>query len=141
MCMADYADNEGGVSLGSETRKARKRHRCEDCFRHIEPGEMYRVCTWACDGSIQTFRMCSHCSVAAHWLQENCGGFLWGGILEDIHEHVEEYRGVYPAVVRDLKRLHVQGSHHWRFRRGPRVGKLLPVPTLPRFPHTSGTAK
>jgi hypothetical protein len=137
MCMADYADNEGGVSLGSETRKARKIHRCNDCSRNIAIGEAYHVGKWACDGTVETFRMCAHCRVAADWLTENCGGYLWGGILEDISEHVEEYRGVYPDVTRDLKRLHVQACHHWRFRRGPCSGSLLPIPKMPRFPATA----
>ena len=138
MCMVDYADEDGGTSLGDETRKAKKAHRCDDCFRDISPGETYRIGKWASGGSVSTFKMCSHCRVAAEWLQGNCGGYLWGGILEDISEHVEEYRGVYPGVARDLKRLHVQACHHWEFKRGPRAGALLPLPKMPGFPHTSG---
>ena len=137
MCAIDYADGEG-TPLGTEARKAKKVHKCQDCFRAIAPGETYHVSKWAIDGRIEQMKMCAHCHIAADWLYENCDGFLWGGVWDDIYEHIEEYAGVYPRVVRGLKRLHVQARHRWEFRRGPRVGALLPIPKLPGFPATSG---
>jgi hypothetical protein len=133
MCAIDGADSEG-TPLGTEARRAKKAHKCEDCFRVIAPGETYHVSKWAIGGRVEQMKMCEHCHVAADWLSTNCDGFLWGGVWDDIYEHIEEYRGVYPAVVRDLKRLHTQYVHHWKFKRGPRAGSMLPIPKIPCFP-------
>lgn len=133
MCMVDGYDFEG-TFLGEETRKARKEHRCEECYRKIQPGEEYRVAKWVNEGRVESMKMCAHCRVASKWLSDNCGGFVYGGIWEDIEEHIDEYRGVYPEVTRDLKRLAVWGKNDWRVKYGPRAGALLPVPPLPRFP-------
>ena len=140
MCAVDYADGEG-TPLGAEERKAKKAHRCGDCFRTIAPGETYHVSKWATEGRIEQAKMCAHCHIAADWLDKNCNGVLWGGIWDDIYEHVEEYAGVYPRVVRGLKRLHVGARRHWAFRRGPRIGALRPLPKLPCFPNTSEGGK
>jgi hypothetical protein len=116
--MADGADFEG-TFLGESTRKARKVHKCEECWREIQPGEQYRIATWVNDGRVDSMKMCAHCRVASKWLSDNCGGFVYGGVWEDIEEHIEEYRDVYPEVTRDLKRLAVWEQHGWRVKRGP----------------------
>lgn len=137
MCMVDGCDFEG-TFLGVESSRARKVHKCEECWREIQPGETYTIATWATDDRIERMKMCAHCEVASKWLSDNCGGFVYGGIWEDIEEHIQEYRGVYPEVTRDLKRLAVWGEHDWRVKRGPRAGVMLPIPKLPRFPAAKG---
>lgn len=131
MCMADYADGDGGQLISEGKRKARKAHQCGECFRTIEPGEAYEFSTYAHEGSMTTYKVCVHCAVAMAWLGDNCGGWLWGGIWEDIQEHVDEYRSVYPIVARQLKRLSVWADHDWKVHRGPRKGARLPVPAMP----------
>jgi hypothetical protein len=133
MCMADSCDFEG-THLGTAKHVARKDHRCGDCGRIIGKGESYMVGSWASEGRIERMKMCAHCRVVADWLEANCGGYVWGGLIEDLREHIEEYAGVYPPVVLDLKRIDVMADHDWRFKRGPRAGQLLPVPKMPRFP-------
>jgi hypothetical protein len=140
MCMVDGCDLEG-TFLGSKMRRARVQHTCQDCGRKIEAGEQYMTARWAMEGTVETMKMCLHCDVAAEWLRDNCGGFVYGGVWEDIDEHVYEYRGVYPEVARDLKRLAVWADHDWRVKYGPRAGSMLPVPKTPRFPSDRGAAK
>ena len=129
MCMADDADRS--TPLGELYPRARKAHQCGECFRTIEPGEKYIVHKTLFEGSVSSQKLCSHCDVAREWLGDNCGGWLYGGVWEDIDDHVDEYRGVYPKVAKALKRLSVWAAHDWRVVRGPRAGALLPVPALP----------
>jgi hypothetical protein len=129
MCMADDADRS--TPLGELYPRARKPHRCGECFRTIEPGERYTIHKTLFDGRVDVYKLCAHCDVARAWLGDNCGGWLYGGVWEDIDEHVEEYRSVYPKVALALKRLSVHAEHNWRIVRGPKAGTLLPVPAMP----------
>lgn len=129
MCMVDDADRS--TSLGELYPRARKPHKCEECRRTIEPGEVYSLSKTLFDGRVHAYKTCSHCVVARDWLSANCGGWIYGGVWEDIEEHIHEYRGVYPSIARQLKRLAVWESHDWKVARGPRAGQRLPVPTMP----------
>lgn len=131
MCMADYADNDGAVSMGSAMARIRKPRRCDECHRDIHPGEYVRVGTWIYEGRWEHMRMCSHCQVVAEWLQKECGGFVWGGVYEDLAEHVEEFQGVYPKVFRQIARLKLMQHRQWRFKRGPAKGMIRPIPMVP----------
>lgn len=89
MCMIDDAD--GYPEFSNETkRKARKKHRCGECGRFIEPGEFYFNNACLFDGSFSVDKMCSHCRAGASLLQEHCGGFLFGGVHDDLEEHIHE---------------------------------------------------
>src|SRR5690606_37845746 len=58
MCLwvdVDYTE------LDSGERRARKPHKCDECFRTIDPGERYQYWTIAQDGTVETQRMCAHC--------------------------------------------------------------------------------
>ena len=129
MCMADDADRS--TLLRELHPRARKAHRCGECGRTIEPGEKYTLSKTLFEGRVEGYKTCDHCAVARDWLGANCGGWLYGGVWADIEEHIHEYRGVYPNVARQLKRLAVWESHDWKIVRGPRTGQRLPVPTMP----------
>ncbi|MCR0981824.1 hypothetical protein [Roseomonas populi] len=87
----------------SHARKARKAHRCCECFRRIAAGEHYHVEKILFDGRWDTFRTCSQCRVAQLWLAENCGGYVFECAREEMLEHAREYRplafGLYRVAV------------------------------------------
>lgn len=121
MCMLDYSD--GQVTMLSEANPiARKEHKCRECWRVIAPGERYHVDRFLWEGKLDTFKVCAHCMVARHWLSDECGGWLFGEVEEDIREHA--HNGRYPMSV---YRLAVGMAWKWR---AP-SGKLLPVPNVP----------
>ena len=129
MCMVDGLDDRASV-WNESSQKARKPHKCEECNRVIEVGEVYcRVWAISGDGPF-TAKWCAHCDVAKDWLWENCGGSVISAVQEDIQEHISDYRGDAICVPR-LKRLDVGMSRKWRVARGPRKGHLMPIPRLP----------
>lgn len=89
MCAIDGADP---CEISSVTHpKARKIHRCGECGRSIMPGEVYHSCFMVMEGCASTFKVCAHCQTATKWLAQNCGGWLYEGVLEEIVEHAQEY--------------------------------------------------
>lgn len=122
MCMVD--DGEGWKVFRSEWRTARKQHACYDCGRKIEPGERYYFATGISNDDWRrwdTYRECAHCQYAAKWLLAECGGYLFGGILEDLEEHWDG------ELMRDLHigRAIVGLRRRWRRK----DGSLMAVPT------------
>ncbi len=125
MCMLD--DGDGCVTPLSEADPvARKAHKCKECGRAIAAGERYHVDIFVWEGDLHTHKTCAHCMVARAWLRDECGGFLFGAIEEDIREHT--HSGDYPM---GLHRLAVGMAWQWR---AP-TGRLLPVPKVPQTTH------
>lgn len=129
MCMID--DCERNEFSSSVKRKARKEHRCDECRRTIQPGETYELNVGMYDGMFNTNKVCAHCLIATAWLAKNCGGYVTDAVLEDIREHIEEYRGVYNHAVGPLKRIEIGMGRGWRVKRGPRAGQMMAIPKLP----------
>lgn len=121
MCMID--DGERYTVYHATVAKARKVYRCDECRRDIQKGESYRRTVGLYDGHWSTNKVCSHCMVAAEWLLTNCGGYMDNGVLDDIREHVDEYRRM------DLARLVVGMRHKWRRLRHE---GMMSIPKLPR---------
>lgn len=62
----------------SETKpKARKAHRCCECYVTIQPGERYERHTGLWDGEINTYRWCSRCSDVAAFIRAHVPCFCW----------------------------------------------------------------
>lgn len=121
MCMID--DGEFVTLLSERTRKARKQQKCRECFRFIEPGEFYIEHNYVFDGEFKSHKMCAHCDVARRWLNDECGGYLYGGIEEDIREHA--HGGYYQMAI---YRLAIGMQWKWRTP----SGRLLPIPAMPQ---------
>ena len=125
MCMIDSADGYC-VVLHEIIRKSRKDHRCSECGRIIEVGELYLNEGLMWEGKKNTVKTCSHCQVVRAWLNAECGGWLYEGVYEDIHEHVqEEFYG--KAVLM----LAVGMSRRWKKKNG----EMYRVPSLPKTTH------
>lgn len=121
MCRVD--DCERVEILQNADRKARKRHKCSECYRPILAGETYHYECGICEGSFDTYRTCSHCMVARGWLAENCGGWVYTQVLEEIEEHAEEY----PKIAFGLNRIIVGAKRKWQSF----GGGLMAIPKMP----------
>lgn len=127
MCMIEDADGRC-VVLHDDMRRARKSHSCYECGRTIEPGETYnnKGVVLHQDGRTErkTYKTCAHCCVCCEWLRKQCGGYLFGGVWDDILEHVNEG---YGRKLRGLNNLLWGLRAHWRLSNGT----LMKVPRLP----------
>lgn len=116
---------------GSETyypysrtyRTARRPHLCEECGRSIQAGERYSYAAGLYDHQWNTHKSCAHCAVGQEWLGQECGGFIHGGVWEDIEAHNDEY----PALRIPLRRVALSARRRWRWFNG----QTMRVPTLP----------
>jgi len=116
--MMDSGDDR--VTLLKNTyRVANKSHKCSECRREISSGEKYYYETYKFDFEFYTHKTCDHCMVVRDWLLDECGGFLYGQIEEDVREYVS--CGNYAF---DLYRAVVGMSKQWRTK----SGKLIPIP-------------
>jgi hypothetical protein len=90
MCMVDYGGTGSWLQEPHEVR-ARKDHRCDNCWRQIVKGESHHTGVWKESGEdgLLAFRYCVFCVTAGWWLDRVCGGHLWGGtaISDDLSEH------------------------------------------------------
>lgn len=88
MCAIDFAD-QADFAHG-EWRRAGKVHRCEECIRVIPRGQRHYYLSTLFDGRWSTWRTCEHCHAAGLWMHVVCGGYLTGGLLEELVEHWDE---------------------------------------------------
>lgn len=125
MCSCDY--DEQPEFYYRKPRKSRQPHTCDECRRTIQPGETYDLHVGKWDGRIDTFRWCAHCTAAQKIVAErvDCDCWTFGDLWHDsLGEDIRESR--------DLRswRLWVAAQHDWTYRRGPKAGQLMPVPTF-----------
>lgn len=109
MCMVDYAE-PADVSHVDDVR-ARKPHRCDDCRGPIAIGETYRRAKFLQEGYWSSFAMCPACMAGpARWLTEQCGGYCFAGVEEDLAEHWSERHdlGISDAEILALGRLVIE---------------------------------
>lgn len=117
MCLIDSLDGDPEF-LDETLRRARTRHRCGECGRTIAAGERYEVATGKWDGSIGRNKTCLQCAAAREWLKEECAGFIYGRVLEDLREHAEEIGPPHTSV----HRLAAAMKLRWRVGRPREVG-------------------
>lgn len=122
MCMVDYSDG-CSIVLHDRNQKARKEHKCSECYRTIQRGETYNVQRCVFDGQADTYKTCAHCQVVQSWLQKECGGYMYQGVHEDIDQHRHEGYGF------GVTRLSAGMSAGWKRK----DGRLFPIPRLPKI--------
>lgn len=120
MCMID--DCERVESLSAIYRTARKQHTCAECGRVILAGERYRYESFIDDSGFTTHKFCGHCDVIRQWLNDECGGFVYTMLAEDIRDHASE--GTYGFGV---LRLAAGIKRHW----ARKDGRMWPMPKMP----------
>lgn len=109
-------------TISQEHPVARKPHRCNMCYRRIEPGERYLKAFVVDSGDAWTWKECEHCEAMIHILREQ---------LLDAIDYGEGYSSdtmgeFEPSTIAEA-RLKVYWQHGWRRR----DGTLRPVPELP----------
>lgn len=88
MCAIDDAET-ADVWLTKAVRAA-KAWQCYECQRRIETGETYQRTTSLYDGRWDRTAICAHCWAAGEWLGAVCGGWLQGGLEEELQDHWDE---------------------------------------------------
>lgn len=94
MCM----DNDWDSQVLRETRRrARKLHRCDECWKHILPGQHYIVTATLTDGSVSSYKNCLKCDriVTAHFAAERAlghhdGTYEIGSLTAQVVECIQE---------------------------------------------------
>lgn len=77
--------------------KAKKKHKCCECGKEIEPGETYEKITGKWDSFIETYRTCKNCLNIKEVFF--CEGWLFEGMKEALYEHLQDilYYGEFPG--------------------------------------------
>ena len=111
MCSIDWCDEWSTVWL-VDYLTARTPKRCYECRRTISPREDYQRVKSLYDGRWDTWAICQHCTVVAEWLEEMCGGYLHGGLLEELEEHWGEgyRRAEFGYLINGVKRQWRDGT-------------------------------
>lgn len=94
MCRAE--DAELPSVLNETSPRAKKLHRCSECYRTITIGETYLRVFGVWDERPATYKICQHCESVRAWLMVVCGGYIFGQVLEELVEHweYEDFRSI-----------------------------------------------
>ena len=120
MCMVDDCDFVEVLREAEPT--ARKAHKCRECNRQIDQGEKHAMAIYRDhDGKPVTYRCCAGRKVAREWLSDQCGGYVYGGVLDDLQEHLDYDDRNEGLDRRRLARLIVGMRRKWTRRNGQRM--------------------
>ena len=91
-CACVYVDVDQYPEFFEEKkRKAIKQHKCSECRRMIDLGEIYSYIVGKWEGHFDTFKMCTDClSIRESFF---CEGFSFGGMMESLGEHIDSSNG------------------------------------------------
>lgn len=89
-CYCDYEPAEVYVQT---PRLARKVHRCSECGKAIEKGEVYERVFAIWEGDPNDMPMCFHCLSLIEFVEASVPCFCWthGNLHEDVRETVDAY--------------------------------------------------
>lgn len=87
MCAIDECDPWEIVQL-TEPR-ARKSHKCGECYRIIRPGEHYHLLKGRTvgDDRFTIHKTCTHCKALGEFMSVMCDGYPLGQLYEELQEH------------------------------------------------------
>ena len=106
--------------LSEIIRKAKKSHKCEECYRLISPGERYQYTTMIVEGDFIDTKCCEHCLIGRELIRVKCRGFVYTQIKDDLENHFSVKEWGYRAA-----KLYVGMKRYWKSFKGD---GLLPVP-------------
>lgn len=110
-------DGDGWEFFREGDRRARKPHRCDECGRTIDAGEVYRFGSGLTDGWFSQWKTCHQCVQACRWLNKVCHGYLINAAEEDLGHHIRgEEEGELSSS--HLVRLVRWMAYDWRDRSG-----------------------
>jgi hypothetical protein len=86
--------------------KARKVHRCDECFGPIAAGEHYENVAGLWDGELQTFKTCPLCLELRDWAKISmpCFCTAYTELHETVREMVGDIRSTVPGIVMEWGR-------------------------------------
>lgn len=104
-----YCDFDLPEFYRKTTHKARKTHRCSECFGAILKGETYRLAIGKWDGDFATYKECPDCMMLRE--QIGCKCYIHGGLHEDVtnmpfenyYEQFKAYRKVRISMLNSLE--------------------------------------
>ena len=112
-CYCDYGD---APSVYAATRhRAKKPHRCEECFKAIAVGEMYERAAMLYEGSWDVSRTCCRCLDVRDYITAHAPCFCWlhGSMIDDaksvIDEHGHVSAGFYIGAMKRVLRAERHG--------------------------------
>lgn len=114
-------------------RRARKPHRCEECFRTIHPGETYHRTAGSWEGDFFTVKACAHCCAFRKHIDRADDGYnesYFGGAgawVDNGYYATCDLPGTTWAQRLGLYRM----ARHFQDRWRDGEGQLRPVPAGP----------
>lgn len=84
--MSEWDGAETAIVLHERHPKARRAHRCDECWRVIAIGDRYTVERTIWDSRLRTHKTCAGCWTVREWLLDRCGGFVYGQVINDAWE-------------------------------------------------------
>ena len=116
MCMIDDGGDRCTI-VSSVNYTAIKEHRCAECKRSIPVGDVYLRETLIVGNRFATHKTCAHCQVVRRWLADECGGWMFSRVLDDIREHADK------SVDGQIKVMADRMDRQWKMS----DGRLLPL--------------
>ena len=106
-CSCDYYEGESAEFYREKIVKARKKHKCHECYQPILPGEEYETVTGMWDGRIYTHKTCSACveirnKLCDCWLFEN----VWEQIRELDDIDVSDMDGLSMTAINKMQKMY-----------------------------------
>ena len=114
MCMIENGEDRAAV-VSSVNYTAIKEHHCAECKRTISVGEVYLRETIIGDHRPTKHKTCAHCQIARCWLADECGGWIFGRVLDDIREHANDSDAGQVKVMADRMDQQWKMSDGWLF--------------------------
>lgn len=119
MSDACFCDYDAPEFLSRRIVTANKQHKCDDCYRAIQPGERYEYTFGKWDGEVDRFKTCARCLDLREYVQAHVPCLCWayGNIIDDCYNAVDAYAHEAPGLK----------FGYWRRRiaidRAPRITK------------------
>ena len=93
--MGDWSDFDMPEFFCETTPRARKTHRCCECYGDISPGERYQKIVGKWCGDFATFKVCEPCQRLRSWAEDH----KVYACFSELHETIENDELEVPAMV------------------------------------------